>query len=126
MSIALVITVFAGFAPTYYLRPYFTAAPLIPLLHLHGLIFTSARAFRDPNHARRRPPHRLSPAFRNSGWGDCCSHGRGWNYYGCDPRKAWSKSRAWCAYTFLLSNSARRHVCVFNFGGCGFLLPPPT
>ncbi len=41
MSIALVITVFAGFAPTYYLRPYFTAAPLIPLLHLHGLIFTS-------------------------------------------------------------------------------------
>jgi hypothetical protein len=41
MSIAVVITVFAGFAPTYYLRPYFTAAPLMPLLHLHGLVFTS-------------------------------------------------------------------------------------
>ena len=41
MSIALVITVFAGFAPTYYLRPYFTSAPLMPLLHLHGLVFTS-------------------------------------------------------------------------------------
>ena len=41
MSIAIVITVFAGFAPTYYLRPYFNAAPLIPLLHLHGLVFTS-------------------------------------------------------------------------------------
>jgi hypothetical protein len=41
MSIALVITVFAGFAPTYYLRPYFTAAPLMPLLHLHGFVFTS-------------------------------------------------------------------------------------
>lgn len=41
MSIAIVITVFAGFAPTYYLRPYFTAAPLMPLLHLHGLVFTS-------------------------------------------------------------------------------------
>ena len=41
MSIALVITVFAGFAPTYYLRPYFNPAPLMPLLHLHGFVFTS-------------------------------------------------------------------------------------
>ena len=41
MSIAAVITVFAGFAPTYYLRPYFNTAPLMPLLHLHGLVFTS-------------------------------------------------------------------------------------
>ena len=41
MSIAVVITVFAGFAPTYYLRPYFTPGPLIPLLHLHGVVFTS-------------------------------------------------------------------------------------
>jgi hypothetical protein len=41
MSIALVITVFAGFAPTYYLRPYFNTAPFMPLLHLHGFVFTS-------------------------------------------------------------------------------------
>ncbi len=41
MSIAAVITVFAGFSRTYYLRPYFTTAPLMPLLHLHGLVFTS-------------------------------------------------------------------------------------
>jgi hypothetical protein len=41
MSIAIVLTVFAGFAPTYYLRPYFNTAPLMPLLHLHGLVFTS-------------------------------------------------------------------------------------
>jgi hypothetical protein len=41
MSVAVVITVFAGFAPTYYLRPYFTASPLMPLLHLHGFVFTS-------------------------------------------------------------------------------------
>ena len=41
MSIALVITVFAGFSRTYYLRPYFTPAPLMPLLHLHGFVFTS-------------------------------------------------------------------------------------
>ena len=41
MSAALVVTVFAGFAPTYYLRPYFTTAPLMPLLHLHGLVFTA-------------------------------------------------------------------------------------
>lgn len=41
MSIAAVLTVFAGFAPTYYLRPYFTTTSLMPLLHLHGLVFTS-------------------------------------------------------------------------------------
>ena len=41
MTVAFVITVFAGFAPTYYLRPAFTSTPLRPLLHLHGLIFTS-------------------------------------------------------------------------------------
>ena len=41
MSLAAVITVFAGFAPTYYLRPRFTAAPLMPLLHLHGIVFSS-------------------------------------------------------------------------------------
>jgi hypothetical protein len=41
MSIAAMITVFAGFGPTYYLRPYYTATPLMPLLHLHGLVFTS-------------------------------------------------------------------------------------
>ncbi|MDQ2921316.1 MAG: hypothetical protein M3R52_06875 [Acidobacteriota bacterium] len=41
MSIAVVITVFAGFAPTYYLRPLFTSKPLMPLLHLHGFVFTS-------------------------------------------------------------------------------------
>ncbi len=41
MSIAVVITVFAGFSRTYYLRPYFNSAPLMPLLHLHGLVFSS-------------------------------------------------------------------------------------
>lgn len=41
MAVAVVITVFAGFAPTYYLRPYFVTQPLIPLLHLHGIVFTS-------------------------------------------------------------------------------------
>jgi hypothetical protein len=41
MAVLVVGTVFAGFAPTYYLRPYFATAPLQPLLHVHGLIFTS-------------------------------------------------------------------------------------
>lgn len=41
MTLAIVVTVCAGFAPTYYLRPYFTAAPLVPLLHLHGLVFST-------------------------------------------------------------------------------------
>lgn len=41
MSIAVAITVFAGFAPTFFLRPRFTSAPLMPLLQVHGVVFTS-------------------------------------------------------------------------------------
>lgn len=41
MSVAVLITVFSGFARTYFLRPYFNAQPLLPILHLHGLIFSS-------------------------------------------------------------------------------------
>lgn len=41
MTLAIVITVFAGFSRTFYLRPYFDARPLIPLLILHGIVFTS-------------------------------------------------------------------------------------
>lgn len=41
MAVAIVITVFAGFAPSYYLRSYFATAPLPVLLHLHGLVFSS-------------------------------------------------------------------------------------
>ena len=41
MAVAAVVTVFAGFARTYYLRPYFVAESLGPLLHLHGVVFTS-------------------------------------------------------------------------------------
>ena len=41
MAVAIVGTVFAGFAPTYYLRPLFDTPPLMPLLHLHGIVFTS-------------------------------------------------------------------------------------
>lgn len=41
MAVAFVLLVFAGFARTYYLRPYFGTPTLTPLLHLHGLLFTS-------------------------------------------------------------------------------------
>src|SRR4030095_212279 len=41
MAAAILLTVFAGFSRTYYLRPVFQTQPLIPLLHMHGLIFTS-------------------------------------------------------------------------------------
>ena len=57
MSIAAVITVFAGFAPTYYLRPYFNSAPLMPLLHctdwclLHGWCFFWYRPHSSPRTA---------------------------------------------------------------------------
>jgi hypothetical protein len=40
MSIAIVITVFVGFAPTYYLKGYLGGAPLTPLVHVHGLVFS--------------------------------------------------------------------------------------
>jgi len=41
MALAILLTVFAGFSRTYYLRPVFQTDRLIPLLHVHGLIFTS-------------------------------------------------------------------------------------
>ena len=40
MSVAFIITVFAGFARTYFLRPYFFSNSVPPLLHLHGIVFT--------------------------------------------------------------------------------------
>ena len=41
MAAALVITVFAGFSRTFYLRPYFFPEPLLPLLILHGIVFSA-------------------------------------------------------------------------------------
>src|SRR4029078_3829549 len=41
MSLASMVTVFVGFAPTYYLKGYFHGAPLAPLVHLHGVVFTT-------------------------------------------------------------------------------------
>src|SRR5712664_839563 len=40
MAAAFVITVFAGFSRTWFLRPMFHPEPLIPLLYVHGFIFT--------------------------------------------------------------------------------------
>lgn len=41
MGLVCALAVFAGFAPTYYLRSFSGRPALAPLLHLHGLIFTS-------------------------------------------------------------------------------------
>jgi hypothetical protein len=41
MAIALLLTVFAGFAPTYYLRDTFGSPPLTPSLLVHGLAFSA-------------------------------------------------------------------------------------
>ena len=41
MTIAFIVTVFAGFSRTYFLRPYFSPEPLLPLLHLHGIVFSA-------------------------------------------------------------------------------------
>jgi hypothetical protein len=47
MAIAMALTIFAGFAPSYYLRSYFGAGPtptgatsISPLVHLHAALFT--------------------------------------------------------------------------------------
>jgi hypothetical protein len=40
MTVAIILTVFAGFAPTYYLKSYFDGPPLRSLVQLHGAMFT--------------------------------------------------------------------------------------
>jgi hypothetical protein len=41
MAMAIVITIFIGFAPSYYLKGVFGAPPISTFLHLHGILFTS-------------------------------------------------------------------------------------
>jgi len=41
MAVAIVIVIFAGFSRTFYLRPYFHPERLIPLLILHGIVFSA-------------------------------------------------------------------------------------
>lgn len=41
MAVAILITVFAGFSRTFYLRPFFQTQRLIPLLIFHGVVFSS-------------------------------------------------------------------------------------
>src|SRR5438045_2066598 len=41
MAIAFLVTVLVGFSRTFYLRPYFQTQSLIPLLILHGVVFSS-------------------------------------------------------------------------------------
>jgi uncharacterized membrane protein YozB (DUF420 family) len=41
MAVAALLTVFIGFAPSYYLGYFFEAPPRSTLVHLHGIVFTS-------------------------------------------------------------------------------------
>jgi uncharacterized membrane protein YozB (DUF420 family) len=41
MAIAMIVTVFVGFAPTYYLGAAFGARPLTTLVHVHGAVATA-------------------------------------------------------------------------------------
>jgi len=41
MAVAVALSVFAGFAPTYFLKKLYGTPALSPLVHLHGLVFTS-------------------------------------------------------------------------------------
>jgi uncharacterized membrane protein YozB (DUF420 family) len=40
MAIAMLVTVFVGFAPTFYLRLAHTSLPLTPLVQVHGILFS--------------------------------------------------------------------------------------
>jgi hypothetical protein len=40
MAVAFLITVVVGFGPTYFYKPFHASPPLVPLLHVHGLVFT--------------------------------------------------------------------------------------
>ena len=41
MTVAAALAVFIGFAPSYYLKSFTGAAPLTPLVHIHGAVFTA-------------------------------------------------------------------------------------
>src|SRR6185436_10462553 len=41
MAVLILITVFAGFSRTFFLRPYFQNQRLIPLLIVHGILFSA-------------------------------------------------------------------------------------
>jgi hypothetical protein len=41
MAIAMALACFAGFAPSYYLKAHFGTPALKPLIHVHGLLFTT-------------------------------------------------------------------------------------
>jgi hypothetical protein len=41
MAVAFLITAIIGFGPTYFFKPVHPSPPLSPLLHVHGLVFTS-------------------------------------------------------------------------------------
>ena len=41
IAIALGLTTFIGFAPSYYLHTYFGRPPVPPILHVHGLVFSA-------------------------------------------------------------------------------------
>jgi hypothetical protein len=40
MALAVAVSIFIGFAPSYYLRAIYTPPPLPPLVHFHWLLFT--------------------------------------------------------------------------------------
>src|SRR5262245_8951221 len=40
-ALAAAISVFIGFAPTFYLKPFFSTRPLTPLLVVHGVVFST-------------------------------------------------------------------------------------
>jgi hypothetical protein len=98
------------------------AAATFARLRIHVL----ARAFRYANHAGRRTSHRYSSSFRSRRRHDSGFDGLAWCYYRPGQSQSGSHSAARHIATFLPGGAARRHVCVFDPGRDGLLLPPPS
>src|SRR5829696_1447983 len=65
MAVAILVTVFIGFAPTYYLLD--SLAGVTPLVHVHAAVLGVGAVVADPDHADRSRPGEAASKARNRG-----------------------------------------------------------
>src|ERR1041385_4708019 len=116
MSAAIAITVFFGFAPTFYLRTYFHPEPLPWLLVLHGRLQFMDNSVACPNDTHRGEQDSTSQA---PGYRRCRPR------YACNPgwdkhRDSQDERRCRHGLTCFLNDPTGRHVCVRRFGWLRF------
>ncbi len=126
MSVAFVITVFAGFSRTYFLRSHFDTRPLIPLLHLHGLVFTSWLGLFLTQTTLGRTPDSHSSPVRNSRRRDCNADGDHRHDHGHHQSQDYRCPSGFTFSTRVSNYPAGRHVGIRDDCCDCLLLPPPT